>query len=57
MMADGLDPDEYIQKNGTDKFRNEVIGASLTWMAFKFLYFRRGKIFNMKEISSHTSNR
>jgi DNA primase len=43
MMADGLDPDEYIQKNGTDKFRNEVIGASLTWMAFKFLYFRRGK--------------
>ncbi|MEH7120459.1 DNA primase [Neobacillus vireti] len=43
MMADGLDPDEYIQKNGTDKFRNDVIGASLTWMAFKFLYFRRGK--------------
>lgn len=43
MMADGLDPDEYIQKNGTDKFRNEVIGASLTWMAFKFIYFRRGK--------------
>ncbi|MEH7414100.1 DNA primase [Neobacillus drentensis] len=43
MMTDGLDPDEYIQKNGTDKFRNEVIGASLTWMAFKFLYFRRGK--------------
>ncbi|PLS01180.1 DNA primase [Neobacillus cucumis] len=43
MMTDGLDPDEYIQKNGEDKFRNEVIGASLTWMAFKFLYFRRGK--------------
>jgi DNA primase len=43
MMTDGLDPDEYIQKNGTEKFRNEVIGASLTWMAFKFLYFRRGK--------------
>ncbi|MFF2447586.1 DNA primase [Neobacillus sp. NPDC058068] len=43
MMADGLDPDEYIKKKGPDKFRNEVIGASLTWMAFKFLYFRRGK--------------
>ncbi|MEH7010094.1 DNA primase [Neobacillus niacini] len=43
MMSDGLDPDEYIKKNGHEKFRNEVIGASLTWMAFKFLYFRRGK--------------
>ncbi|MEH7272929.1 DNA primase [Neobacillus vireti] len=43
MMSDGLDPDEYIKKNGPEKFRNEVISASLTWMAFKFLYFRRGK--------------
>ena len=43
MMPDGLDPDDYIKKNGPEKFRNEVIGASLTWMAFKFLYFRRGK--------------
>lgn len=43
MMPDGLDPDEYIKKNGHEKFRNEVISASLTWMAFKFLYFRRGK--------------
>jgi DNA primase len=43
MMSDGLDPDEYIKKNGPEKFRNDVIGASLTWMAFKFLYFRRGK--------------
>ena len=43
MMPDGLDPDEYIKKNGPEKFRNEVIGASLTWMSFKFLYFRRGK--------------
>lgn len=43
MMPDGMDPDEYIKKNGSEKFRNEVIGASLTWMAFKFLYFRRGK--------------
>jgi DNA primase len=43
MMSDGLDPDEYIKKNGPEKFRNEVIGASHTWMAFKFLYFRRGK--------------
>ncbi|MGG3471255.1 DNA primase [Neobacillus pocheonensis] len=43
MMPDGMDPDEYIKKYGPEKFRKEVIGAGLTWMAFKFLYFRRGK--------------
>ncbi|MGZ6539734.1 MAG: DNA primase, partial [Bacteroidia bacterium] len=43
MMPNEQDPDEYIKVNGPEKFRNEVIGASLTWMSFKFLYFRRGK--------------
>lgn len=43
MMSDGLDPDEYIKTFGPEKFQNEVINTSLTWMAFKFLYFRRGK--------------
>jgi DNA primase len=43
MLPDGLDPDDYIKENGGEKFRNEVIGYSLTWMSFKFLYFRRGK--------------
>ncbi|MED4204444.1 DNA primase [Neobacillus mesonae] len=43
VMPDGQDPDEYIKNNGPDKFRHEVIEASLTWMGFKFLYFRRGK--------------
>ncbi len=43
LMPDGQDPDEYIKKNGPEKFRNEVIDASLTWMSFKFFYYRRGK--------------
>lgn len=43
LMPDGLDPDEFIKKFGADKFQNEVIGSSLTWMSFKFLYYRRGK--------------
>lgn len=43
MMPDGLDPDDYIKKYGEEKFRTEIIGAGLTWMSFKFLYYRRGK--------------
>lgn len=43
LMPDGLDPDEFIKKYGTEKFQKEVIAASLTWMSFKFLYYRRGK--------------
>ena len=43
LMPDGLDPDEFIKKFGSEKFQKEVIGASLTWMSFKFLYYRRGK--------------
>jgi DNA primase len=43
MLSDGLDPDDYIKQNGTDKFRHEIIGSTVTWMSFKFLYFRRGK--------------
>jgi DNA primase len=43
MLSDGLDPDDYIKQHGTEKFRHEVIGSTVTWMSFKFLYFRRGK--------------
>ncbi|MBS4191329.1 DNA primase [Bacillus sp. FJAT-49705] len=43
VMPDGLDPDDYIKKFGPERFRNEVIDASVTLMAFKFLYYRRGK--------------
>jgi DNA primase len=42
-MPDGLDPDDYIQKYGQDRFQKDVIGASLTVMAFKLRYLRRGR--------------
>ncbi|MCQ6266258.1 DNA primase [Fictibacillus sp. WQ 8-8] len=45
-MPDGLDPDDYIQKYGAEKFNRDVIGASLTVMAFKIQYYRRGKNLN-----------
>ncbi|MBY0122320.1 DNA primase [Bacillus sp. S/N-304-OC-R1] len=43
LMPDGLDPDDYVKKFGPEKFRNEVIDGSQTLMAFKLLYYRRGK--------------
>jgi DNA primase len=47
IMPDGMDPDEYVKQYGEGKFRNEVIGASLTLMSFKLLYYRKGK--NMQD--------
>ncbi|MDZ5470956.1 DNA primase (plasmid) [Bacillus sp. 31A1R] len=43
MIPDRLDPDDYIKKYGPEKFQNEVIGASVTFMTFKLQYLRRGK--------------
>ncbi|MEH7384083.1 DNA primase [Bacillus sp. JJ1521] len=42
-MPNSMDPDDYINKYGAEKFKNDVIGASLTLMAFKMQYLRRGK--------------
>jgi DNA primase len=43
MIPDGLDPDDYIKKFGSEKFKNDVIGASVSLMTFKMSYYRRGK--------------
>ncbi|MDW7614512.1 DNA primase [Peribacillus simplex] len=45
-MPDNLDPDDYIKEFGEKSFVSEVIGASLTYMAFKMHYLRRGKNVN-----------
>lgn len=43
ILPDGFDPDDYVKQNGSEKFRNEIIGSTITWMAFKLRYLRRGK--------------
>jgi DNA primase len=43
LIPERLDPDDYIKKYGSEKFLNDVIGASLTQMAFKLRYYRQGK--------------
>lgn len=47
LMPDKLDPDDYIRKKGPESFKQDVIGASLTFMAFKLQYLRRGR--NLKD--------
>lgn len=42
-MPDGMDPDDYIVKYGAKKFKEDVLGASQTVMAFKMDFLRRGK--------------
>ncbi|ARK29343.1 DNA primase [Halalkalibacter krulwichiae] len=42
-MPEGLDPDDYIRTYGANRFKSDVIGASLTFMSFKMRYLRRGK--------------
>lgn len=43
IMPDGMDPDDFIKTYGEEKFKNDIIGSSSTLMAFKLLYYRRGK--------------
>ena len=42
-LPEGYDPDDYIQKHGPEQFNQNVISQSMTLMAFKFQYLRRGK--------------
>jgi DNA primase len=46
VVPEKLDPDDYIKKYNAEKFQNDVIGASLTFMAFKLIYLRQGKNLN-----------
>ncbi|WP_027407834.1 DNA primase [Anoxybacteroides tepidamans] len=42
-IPDGLDPDEYIKKFGSERFRRDVLEAGSSLMAFKMAYLRKGK--------------
>lgn len=46
IMPDKLDPDDYIRKYGEKSFVSQVIGDSLTYMAFKLYFLRLGKNLN-----------
>jgi DNA primase len=46
MIPEQLDPDDYISKYGKEKFQKDVIGAGLTFMAFKLRYYKLNKNLN-----------
>ncbi|WP_088103386.1 DNA primase [Halalkalibacter urbisdiaboli] len=43
LMPEGLDPDDFIRKFGAERFKTDVLGVSLTLMAFKMRFLRKGK--------------
>ncbi|UCZ54513.1 DNA primase [Bacillus shivajii] len=45
-LPDGNDPDDYIRENGSERFVQNIIGQSLTFMGFKFRFYRKGKNLN-----------
>lgn len=42
-LPEGFDPDDFIQKHGSKRFKSEVIEANQTPMAFKMGYLRKGR--------------
>jgi len=42
-LPDGYDPDEYVNRFGSERFKTDVIEASVSLMSFKMAYLRRGK--------------
>ncbi|MGV2622128.1 UNVERIFIED_CONTAM: DNA primase [Halobacillus marinus] len=40
-VPDGLDPDDFIQKHGGERFRKEVLDTSETYISFMMSYLRR----------------
>ncbi|MFD1018785.1 DNA primase [Thalassobacillus hwangdonensis] len=40
-LPDGMDPDDYIKAYGAERFQNEVIGASDTYVAFIMRHLRK----------------
>ncbi|WP_085523337.1 DNA primase [Tuberibacillus sp. Marseille-P3662] len=45
-MPKDMDPDDYIDRYGGDRFQSDVLGASRTLMAFKMEYHKLGRNLN-----------
>ncbi len=43
VLPNGLDPDEYVKKYGTERFKSEIIDSCATVTTFKLMYLRQQK--------------
>lgn len=44
LLSEGLDPDEYIQKHGPDKFKEQILGGAVSSVKFRLIYLRKSHI-------------
>ncbi|GEK35363.1 DNA primase [Kurthia sibirica] len=45
VLPAGLDPDEYIRKNGAESFRDNIIAVPQSFISFMMMYAKRNKNF------------
>lgn len=44
MLPEGLDPDEFIQKYGAERFRHQVLDGAVSSVKFKLIYLKKNHI-------------
>lgn len=44
LLSDGLDPDEFIQKYGAERFKSQVLDGAVTSVKFKLIYLKKNHI-------------
>jgi len=49
ILPKGMDPDEYIERNGGQAFRNEIIEQAVSTTKFKLIYSRKNHILSREE--------
>ncbi|GIP48207.1 DNA primase [Paenibacillus sp. J53TS2] len=44
LLSEGLDPDEFIQKYGAERFRHQVLDGAVSSVKFRLIYLRKNHI-------------
>ncbi len=44
LLSEGMDPDEFIQKYGADRFKHQVLDGAVSSVKFKLIYLKKNHI-------------